>query len=354
MSNHGGKREGAGRPSTGVNDTVVIRVDSDLKPLVDEIKAAFKKSGIVLSVTSNQDSVTSNQALQAKYDALLAKYAKEVASLTIKAEGRDDNTLLAENDDLKKQAIALKATVDLKQAEIDSLKGLKVKAVESVKKGKALNKADYDGIAPLAKPLSKLIGYGVSNDKKSKEVTAKIKSDLGITSKARKLPPNINQQIYSHLVELYSQSNNDEPVEIISQPTNDDPVNIISQDNQPTTPEPKTEQQTPVELFSQPDNDEPVEIISQVNNFDNVRLAFYIVRKGERERQVIALDGFFINALASIGIAKQDAPQWVQTQVDDWTAFDGQLPITRQVKYLIMLAVVKGLGGNENVFYNLN
>ncbi len=74
-------------------------------------------------------------------------------------------------------------------------------------------------------------------------------------------------------------------------------------------------------------------------------LLFYVMRKDKRERQVIALDGFLINALASIGISKQDAPQWVQAQVNEWTAFDSQLPITRQVKYLIMREVVKSLSG---------
>ncbi len=76
------------------------------------------------------------------------------------------------------------------------------------------------------------------------------------------------------------------------------------------------------------------------------------MRKGKRERQVISLDGFFINALASIGLSKQAVPQWVQAQVNDWKAFDAQLPITRQVKYLIMQAVVKGLSGSDTVFHN--
>lgn len=88
-----------------------------------------------------------------------------------------------------------------------------------------------------------------------------------------------------------------------------------------------------------------------IDNFDNVRNAFYINRKGKRERQVISLDGFYINALASINVSKQDVPQWVQAQVDDWTAFDSQLPITRQVKYLIMREVVNGLSGSDDVFY---
>lgn len=196
----------------------------------------------------------------------------------------------------------------------------------------------YDGTTPLNKAVADLIGCSPKNNNKLAQVIGQAKNDLSIASKALKLSPDINQQIYSHLVELFSQITNNDNVNIISQTAISEPVEINSQDNEPT--EPETKQQTPVELFS------------QINNFDNVRIAFYIVRNGKRERQVISLDGFFINALASIKVSKQDAPQWVQAQVNGWTAFDSQLPITRQIKYLIMREVVKGLGGSDDVFHS--
>jgi len=210
----------------------------------------------------------------------------------------------------------------------------------------------YDGSTPLNAAVADLIGCSLKNNNKLAKIIGQAKNDLGIASKAKKLPTEINQQIYSHLVELYSH------------PANGEPVEIISQGNEPTTPEPENTPQALVELSSQDSKPKPaqqktkktnqstVEIISQLNNFDNVRIAFYIMRNNKRERQVIALDGFLINALASIGISKQDAPQWVQAQVDEWTAFDSQQPITRQVKYLIIRELVKGLGGNDNVFYS--
>jgi len=208
----------------------------------------------------------------------------------------------------------------------------------------------YDGTTPLNKAVADLIECSPKNNNKLAKVIRQAKKDLGITGKARKLPTEINLQIYSHFVDIFSQDkpptieNSCTPVEIIShtEALEQDKVQlveIITQNNEPERPEIKTIQQTPVELFS------------QMNDFDNVRLAFYIVRKGKRERQVISLDGFFINALASIKVSKQDAPQWVQAQVDGWTAFDSQLPITRQVKYLIMREVVKGLGGSDDVFH---
>ena len=175
----------------------------------------------------------------------------------------------------------------------------------------------YDGTTPLNQAVADLIKCSPKNNNKLAKVIGQAKNDLGITSKAKKLPTEINLQIYSHLVELYSQTTNTEPVEIISQP----------------------------------DNNESVELFSHTNNFTNVRVAFYVTRNDKRERQVIALDGFLINALASIGISKQDAPQWVQAQVNAWTAFDSKLPITRQVKYLIMREVVKSLSGSDELFH---
>lgn len=221
----------------------------------------------------------------------------------------------------------------------------------------------YDGITPLKAAVADLIKCSPKSNNKLAKVIGQAKIDLSITSKARKLPTEINLQIYTHLVELYSQLDNDEPVE------------IISQDNAPTIPEPRNTQQAPVEIFSQdskkksvpqkaekPHNlavniisqttsNNPVELYSHTPNFDNLRVAFYAVRNNKRERQVISLDGYFINALASIKVSKQDVPQWVQAQVDEWTAFDSQLPITRQVKYLIMREVVKSLSGSDDLFH---
>ena len=231
----------------------------------------------------------------------------------------------------------------------------------------------YDGTTRLNLAVADLIGCSPKNNNKLAKVIGQAKNDLSINSKARKLPPETNLQIYSHLVELYSQDADLQPVEIISQdtksvipeqktappilakviskPDKNNDVELYSQ--QKSTPE--KEAPTPVEIISQ-ENNAPVDQLDpateKTDNFDNVRIAFYIMRKNKRERQVISLDGFFINALASINISKQGAPQWVQAQVNNWKAFDVQLPITRQVKYLIMLAVVKGLSGTDAVFHD--
>ncbi|BCG63898.1 MAG: hypothetical protein methR_P1644 [Methyloprofundus sp.] len=207
----------------------------------------------------------------------------------------------------------------------------------------------YDGTTPLQPLIAELIGCSPKNQSKIANVTKQAKLDLGITSKARRLPHKTKIQIHKHLVELYSQSDDNKLVEIISQPDSAKPVETISQDNATKIPEPQNTQQITVEINSQ--DNECVEIFSHANNFDNVRVAFYVTRDGERERQVISLDGYFINALASIKVSKQDVPQWVQAQVNDWMAFDSKFPITRQVKYLIMREVVKVLSGSDDLFH---
>jgi len=245
----------------------------------------------------------------------------------------------------------------------------------------------YDGTTPLQPVIAELIGCSPKTQAKIAAEIKKAKSALGIKSKARVLPTVTRLQIFNYIVEINSQHENSNPVEIVSQdnapepltpesttnepveinsqPINNESVEIVSQstNNEPVEIVSQNESNKSVELYSQPINDEPVEIHSQnesnksvelysqyVDNFDNVRIAFYTGKEASRKRQVIALDGFFFNALASINVSKQKTPQWLTQQVKDWTAFDEKLPVTKQVKFLIMREVVKGLSGSDDVF----
>jgi len=199
----------------------------------------------------------------------------------------------------------------------------------------------YDGNSPLQPLIAELIGCSPKNQAKIAKVTKQAKLDLGITSKARRLPVETKIQIYAHLVELYSQSNDVNSVQIIPHEVNAESVETISQGTDNGA----------VEIYSQSATVNR-DVSSHLNNFDNLRIAFYTKKDAKRVRQVISIDGYFINALSSIKVTKQDVPQWVQTQVNNWQAFDSKLPITRQVKYLIMREVVKELSGSDNVFYD--
>lgn len=108
----------------------------------------------------------------------------------------------------------------------------------------------------------------------------------------------------------------------------------------------------PVKIYSQTDiaellaQNESVEIYSQVKpvktcsfyqDSELIRIAFYVKKQGVKVRQVIALNGFEINALMQAkGISKKEVPKWVQFAVDSWAEFDSSLPITKQIKMFLI------------------
>ena len=63
-----------------------------------------------------------------------------------------------------------------------------------------------------------------------------------------------------------------------------------------------------------------------------VRLGFYVGKK----RTVIALSGFYLNALMmATGIDKKAIPAWISTSVSGFDGFNTALNVTEQVKLLI-------------------
>ncbi len=73
-------------------------------------------------------------------------------------------------------------------------------------------------------------------------------------------------------------------------------------------------------------------------------IAFYLNEK----RTAICLSGFFVNALASIGVDSDSLAKWVQNQVDNAPSFNPNETITRQVHGLILIALVVHNGGSFN------
>ena len=73
-----------------------------------------------------------------------------------------------------------------------------------------------------------------------------------------------------------------------------------------------------------------------------VQIAFFSSTYGELKRQYVTLDGFYVNALMiAAGIDKKGVSKWIQKAVDDWKEFDDKLPITKQVKFLIIRELVR-------------
>ena len=64
-----------------------------------------------------------------------------------------------------------------------------------------------------------------------------------------------------------------------------------------------------------------------------VRLGFYVGKK----RTVIALSGFYLNALMmATGIDKKAIPAWINSSVSGFEGFNTALNVTEQVKLLIV------------------
>jgi hypothetical protein len=197
------------------------------------------------------------------------------------------------------------------------------------------NPIPYDGTGKLSDALAALFGLSPKSHNKLAALIQQAKDGLGITSKAKVLPDDVKLAIYRwHYGRLHPATN--ETVEIIQQP---EPVETISQANNGQSVETFSQHDEckPVEIISQDADNEAVEINSQYDMNDLARIAFYTSSGGVKKRQVIALDGFYINALMTAsGVDKKGVPAWVQQAVDGWGAFDPALPITKQVKFLIV------------------
>ncbi|MFI3136858.1 MAG: hypothetical protein QX197_08775 [Methylococcaceae bacterium] len=209
----------------------------------------------------------------------------------------------------------------------------------------------YNGVGKLGDAIAELYGCSPKNNNRIAELVANAKAELGIVSKTKKLPDDVKLAIYQwHFKRLHQEADAD--VKINSQAAQPDSVNIISRDSSNESVELYSHPARPdsVETISQLGGNESVKINSQYADNALVRIAFYIQRQGKkrvkqaRVRQVIALDGFYLNALMlATGITKADVPKWVQSAVDSWAAFDGELPITKQAKLLIVRELTKHL-----------
>ena len=186
----------------------------------------------------------------------------------------------------------------------------------------------YDGTGKMAEAIAALCGMSPKRQGQIAKLIRQAKDEMGIVGKAKVMPTDTKLAIWQwHYDRLQSTQSS---VNIISQAEGGELVNIISQ----------SESIEPVNIISQTDNDEP----GGMNNLEVIRIAFYVDKDGKRPRQVIALDGFYINGLiAATGITRQDVPKWVQAATDSWRGFDAHLPITRQVKYLIVTAMNKAI-----------
>lgn len=261
----------------------------------------------------------------------------------------------------------------------------------------ATNQPHYDGTGKLADAIADLYGLSPKSQSQIAKRIKQAKDELGITTKAKVLPDDLKLAVYqwhyarlqpavghtaiAEDVETISQANQydavesfsqtdavdlispigqaepvgiisqSETVETYSQPDSAPCVEIITQNQASETVEliSQIELNESAETISQPTPNETVEINSQIDTsqtvelFSQTRIAFYVQKSGKRERQVIALEGYYMNALAALGVSKADVPKWVQQAVDQYPEFNPDAPITRQVKMLCVQSLISAL-----------
>ncbi len=184
----------------------------------------------------------------------------------------------------------------------------------------------YDGTTPLQAPLASLYELSLKSQNTIAALIKQAREHLGIATNYDKLGrvkhvtnPQDRLAIYQYHVDRLRANELINNVELYSQ------AQI-----EPLTP-PVTVETTPP----------PIE---QLPIYSLTRVAFYTPWQGGKIRQVIALDGFYLNALMlATGIDKQGVPKWVQTAVDAHSEFDSTAPITKQVKFLIISELAKNL-----------
>lgn len=215
----------------------------------------------------------------------------------------------------------------------------------------------YDGTTNLQTAIAALCGCSIKSQATIAKLIKQAKESLGIDGK-RKLPPQDNLAVYQwHYdrintiappVELFESVDTLPPVEINQQ------IDTVANNTiEPIEAPHSTDEHAPIEqvetiaaaimetfAICEPielANNEPVEIMQRLPDNAMFKFAFYTHTYGVKNRQVIGLHGCYVNALMlAAGIDKKSIPAWIQSAVDSWGAFDDKLPITLQVKTLIL------------------
>lgn len=224
----------------------------------------------------------------------------------------------------------------------------------------------YDGTTSLQTALAALCGCSIKSQGKIAKLIKQAKEGLGIVpvfDKTGRISPHLSPQQRLAIWQWHCDRLKSVDTYLDTDNTATTTVDIFQQSallEQPTTEQVETIAnnngvEINLQITTEPIEDshhtdvhapiEQVEVLPQVNDeimqrlADNAmfKFAFYTSTYGVKNRQVIGLHGCYVNALLlATGINKKGIPAWIQSAVDSWGAFDDKLPITLQVKTLIL------------------
>lgn len=202
----------------------------------------------------------------------------------------------------------------------------------------------YNQNINLQANLATLLNCSIKSNNKISGAINEAKTALGITDKTQHLSQDLRFSIWDYHrgklanVENASQGAAAVAVEDISQTDIEAIAPPIACGSTNVEDISQAASGAPVENASQPHAPEPVENVSRLSDYVPYRFRFsYTTPKGDLKSDVIALEGYFVNALMALaGITKAQVPVWISEAVSDWMGFDYQLGATRQIKKLIM------------------
>jgi hypothetical protein len=70
-------------------------------------------------------------------------------------------------------------------------------------------------------------------------------------------------------------------------------------------------------------------------DYEPVRIAFYLGTYGDIKRQLITLDGYYVNLLLTLGIDKKSVSTWIEQAIEQ-SGMDDTRQLTEQIKRLII------------------
>lgn len=215
----------------------------------------------------------------------------------------------------------------------------------------------YDGTTNLQPAIAALYGLSINSQAQIAKLISHAKEALGITDK-RKIH---NLAIYQwHCDRLNDNKQFDiefltAPLVALSVESIESTTTPIEQ-SEPIAPrvEPITDNApAPVKQYRQLDKDgKPFRRnrISKANgdtlmygDYEQVRIAFYLGSYGDIKRQLITLEGYYVNLLLTIGIDKKGVSTWIAQSIEQ-NGIDDTRQLTEQVKRLI---INKRIAGND-------
>jgi LmbE family N-acetylglucosaminyl deacetylase len=190
---------------------------------------------------------------------------------------------------------------------------------------------NYDGSTNLQPAIAALYGCSLKNQGKIAKLVKQAKAALQIDAN-RNLSQQQRADIYNWHVKKLSSTND-------MTTNNDTAIDELVKNAEGALKAIANDEKIYKQVNTDGETEEPAP--DHYPTYAVVRVAFY-THNIEKTRQVIALNGYILNALMLVaGLEKKGIPTWIQTAVNNSPNFDTSRAITKQVEALIIERLLK-------------